>query len=160
MSLTRLSLGRNNDVIYKLLLPKVSLISDIPGWGREYRKPFFTVHVKNSWVTAPTTSLPSQHEHNYLPLSFSNSRSPSLSLWSDLPASYWRGGWMSLPQPLLPAGLRAQVEARLEAGGGQDASRSLSEAPAGHLWNRQALQALLRSRNQKLYLNKMLSTWL
>jgi hypothetical protein len=67
---------------------------------------------------------------------------------------------MSLPQPLLPAGLLTQAEARLEAGGGQDAGRSLSEAPAFPPWNLQALHTPLRSWNQKLYLRKMLSTWL
>ncbi len=86
-----------------------------------------------------------------------NSRLPSLSLWSDLPASYWRGGWTSLS--LLLAGLHVQAEARLEAGGGQDAGRSLSEAPASPPWNLRALHTPLRSWNQKLYLYNVSSTW-
>ncbi len=53
---------------------------------------------------------------------------------------------------LLLAGLLTQAEARLEAGGGQDAGRSLSEAPASPLWNLQALHTPLRSGNQKLFL--------
>jgi hypothetical protein len=43
MSLTKLSLGGNNDDIYKLFLPRESLVSDIPGWGQEYRKAFYSV---------------------------------------------------------------------------------------------------------------------
>ncbi len=45
MSLTKLSLGGNYDVIYKLFLPRESLISDIaiPGLGREYEKLFYGV---------------------------------------------------------------------------------------------------------------------
>jgi hypothetical protein len=35
--------GGNNDVIYNLFPPRESLVSDIPGRGREYRKDFFTV---------------------------------------------------------------------------------------------------------------------
>ncbi len=54
--------------------------------------------------------------------------------------------------PLLLAGLQPQAEARLEAGGGQDAGRSLSEAPASPPWNLQALHTPLRSGNQKLFL--------
>jgi hypothetical protein len=60
---------------------------------------------------------------------------------------------MSLPQPLLLEGLQPQAEASLEAGGGQDAGRSLSEAPpASPPWNLQALHTPLRSWNQKLFL--------
>jgi hypothetical protein len=55
---------------------------------------------------------------------------------------------MSLPQHLLLEGLLAQAEARLEAGGGQDASRSLSEAPACPLRNLQALHTPLTSWNK------------
>jgi hypothetical protein len=40
---TKLSLGGNNDVITELFLPRGSLVSDIPGWRRETREPFFTV---------------------------------------------------------------------------------------------------------------------
>jgi hypothetical protein len=39
MSLTKHSLGGNNDVIYKLFPPSVIH----PGWGREYRKAFYGV---------------------------------------------------------------------------------------------------------------------
>jgi hypothetical protein len=42
LSLTKLYLGGNNDVIYKLFPPRESLVSDIPAWGREYLKAFFT----------------------------------------------------------------------------------------------------------------------
>jgi hypothetical protein len=45
MSLTKLSLGGNNDVIYKLFPPRESVVSDIP--GREYQKAFFTIYVEN-----------------------------------------------------------------------------------------------------------------
>jgi hypothetical protein len=40
MSLTKLPVGGNYDVMYKLFLLRESLVSDIPAWGREYRKAF------------------------------------------------------------------------------------------------------------------------
>jgi hypothetical protein len=40
MSLTKLSLGVNYDVIYKLFLPKESLVSDIPAWDGNIEKLF------------------------------------------------------------------------------------------------------------------------
>ncbi len=36
MSLTKLSLGGNNDVIYKFFPPRESLVSDIPAVGTGY----------------------------------------------------------------------------------------------------------------------------
>jgi hypothetical protein len=46
MSLTKLSLGGNYDVIYKLFLPRESLVSDIPAeeLGTGILKSFFTVY--------------------------------------------------------------------------------------------------------------------
>ncbi len=38
MSLTKLSLGGNNDVIYKLLPPRESLVSDIPAGDGDIKK--------------------------------------------------------------------------------------------------------------------------
>jgi hypothetical protein len=43
MSLTELSLGGNYDVIYKLFLPRESLVSDIPAGGGNIEKLFCTV---------------------------------------------------------------------------------------------------------------------
>jgi hypothetical protein len=43
MSLTKLSLGRNNDVIYKVFPPRESLVSDIPAGDGNIEKLFFTV---------------------------------------------------------------------------------------------------------------------
>jgi hypothetical protein len=40
MSLTRLSLGGNNDVIYKIFLPRESLVSDIPAGDGNIEKLF------------------------------------------------------------------------------------------------------------------------
>jgi hypothetical protein len=40
MSLTKLSLGRNNDVIYKLFPPRESLVSDIPAGNGKIGKLF------------------------------------------------------------------------------------------------------------------------
>jgi hypothetical protein len=40
MSLTKFSLGRNHDVIYKLFLPRKSLVSDIPTRDRKNGKPY------------------------------------------------------------------------------------------------------------------------
>jgi hypothetical protein len=42
MSLTELSLGGNNDVIYKLFPPRESLVSDISAGDRNVEKLFFT----------------------------------------------------------------------------------------------------------------------
>jgi hypothetical protein len=44
MTLTKLSLSRNNDVIYKLFLPREILVSDIPAGDGKIEKFFFTVH--------------------------------------------------------------------------------------------------------------------
>jgi hypothetical protein len=43
MSLTKLSLGRNNDVIYKLFPPRESLVSDIPAGDGNIKKLFYSV---------------------------------------------------------------------------------------------------------------------
>jgi hypothetical protein len=43
MSLTKLSLGGNYDVIYKLFLPRECLVSDIPSGGGNIEKFFFIV---------------------------------------------------------------------------------------------------------------------
>jgi hypothetical protein len=43
MSLTKLSLGGNNDLIYKLFPPRESLVSDIPAGDGNIEKLFFTV---------------------------------------------------------------------------------------------------------------------
>jgi hypothetical protein len=40
MSLTKLSLGGNYDVIYKLFLPRERLVSDIPARDGNIEKPF------------------------------------------------------------------------------------------------------------------------
>jgi hypothetical protein len=45
MSLTKLSLGRNYDVIYKLFLPRESLVSDMPAGDSNIEKLFFTVYM-------------------------------------------------------------------------------------------------------------------
>jgi hypothetical protein len=43
MSLTKLSLGGNNDVIYKLFPPRESLVSDIPSGDGNMEKLFYGV---------------------------------------------------------------------------------------------------------------------
>jgi len=43
MSLTKLSLGGNNDVIHKLFLPRESLVSDIPAGDRNIANLFYSV---------------------------------------------------------------------------------------------------------------------
>jgi hypothetical protein len=47
MSLTKLSLGGNNDVIYKLFPPRKSLVSDILDGDGDIEKLFFTVPILN-----------------------------------------------------------------------------------------------------------------
>jgi hypothetical protein len=44
MSLTKLSLGRNYDVIYKLFLPRESLLDDIPAGDGNIEKLFYVVY--------------------------------------------------------------------------------------------------------------------
>ncbi len=44
MSLTKLFLGENNDVIYKILLPRESFVSDILAGEGNIEKRFFTVY--------------------------------------------------------------------------------------------------------------------
>jgi hypothetical protein len=78
MSLTKLSLGGNNDVIYKLFPPRESLASDIQagaGWGREYRKAFFTLY------TLAYQGMPFLKDESQSELSSMSSVSPMLS-WS------------------------------------------------------------------------------
>jgi hypothetical protein len=55
MSLTKLSLGGNNDVIYNLFPPKESLVSDIPGGDGKIEKLFYGV------VCRSGASLPCVH---------------------------------------------------------------------------------------------------
>jgi hypothetical protein len=43
MSFTKLSLGGNNDVIYKLFPPRESLVSDIPAGDGNIEKHFYSV---------------------------------------------------------------------------------------------------------------------
>jgi hypothetical protein len=43
MSLTKLSLGGNNDVIYKLFPPRESLVSDIPAGNGNIEKLFYGI---------------------------------------------------------------------------------------------------------------------
>jgi hypothetical protein len=45
MSLTKLSLGRNYDVIYKLFLPRESLVSDMPAGDSNIKKLFYCVQL-------------------------------------------------------------------------------------------------------------------
>jgi hypothetical protein len=44
MSLTKLSLGGNYDVIYKVFLPRESLVSDIPAGDGNIEKLFYSVY--------------------------------------------------------------------------------------------------------------------
>ncbi len=46
MSLAKLSLGGNNDVIYKLVLPRESLVSDIPAGDGNIEKLFLRCTTK------------------------------------------------------------------------------------------------------------------
>ncbi len=43
MSLAKLSLGGNNDVIYELFPPGESLVSDIPAWDGNIEKLFYSI---------------------------------------------------------------------------------------------------------------------
>jgi hypothetical protein len=47
MSLTKLSLGGNNDLIYKLFPPRVSLVSDIPVGDGNIEKLFYGVSAES-----------------------------------------------------------------------------------------------------------------
>jgi hypothetical protein len=46
MSLTKLSLGGNNDVMYKLFPPRESLVSDIPAGDGNIEKIFYSVGIE------------------------------------------------------------------------------------------------------------------
>jgi hypothetical protein len=46
MSFTKLSLGGNNNVIYKLFPPRESLVSDIPAGVGNIEKLFYGVSIK------------------------------------------------------------------------------------------------------------------
>jgi hypothetical protein len=52
MSLTKLYLGGNNDVIYKLFPPRESLISDIPAGDGNNKKLFYGVR----WFASPLSA--------------------------------------------------------------------------------------------------------
>jgi hypothetical protein len=49
MSLTKLSLGGNNDFIYKLFPPTESFVSDIPARDGNIEKLFYSVWFKNPY---------------------------------------------------------------------------------------------------------------
>jgi hypothetical protein len=49
MSLTKLSLGGNNDFICKLFPPRESLLSDIPAGDGNIEKLFFTLYLLFGW---------------------------------------------------------------------------------------------------------------
>ncbi len=48
MSLTKLSLGGNNDVIYKLFQPRESLVRDIPAGDGNIEKLFYGAYTINA----------------------------------------------------------------------------------------------------------------
>jgi hypothetical protein len=52
MLLTKLSLGGNNDVIYKLFPPRESLVSDIPAGDGNIEKLFYGVSLSNANLLA------------------------------------------------------------------------------------------------------------
>jgi hypothetical protein len=60
MSLTKISLGGNNDVIYKLFPPRESLVSDIPAQDGNIDKLFLrcTVLVGNQKLSPASTPFP------------------------------------------------------------------------------------------------------
>jgi hypothetical protein len=60
MSLTKLSLGGNNDVIYKLFPPRESLVSDIPAGDGNIEKFFYGVstRLKKGWRAQMGMPLP------------------------------------------------------------------------------------------------------
>jgi hypothetical protein len=64
MSLTKLSLGGNNDVIYKFFPPRETLVSDT-GWGRKYRKAFFTVQFREQYIWVYAYIFSKKRGHKY-----------------------------------------------------------------------------------------------
>jgi hypothetical protein len=66
MSLTKLSLVGNNDVIYKLFPPRESLVSDIPA-GDGNIKSFFTVYCRRVWEKV--ICLKMHYAKNFFPCS-------------------------------------------------------------------------------------------
>ncbi len=66
MSLTKLSLGNNYDVIFKLFLHRESLVSDIPAGHGNIEKLFFTV--KCLYIILPP---PENVKHKYNIIYFS-----------------------------------------------------------------------------------------
>ena len=57
MSLTKLSLGGNNDVIYKLFPPRESLVSDIPAGDGNIEKLFLQCNVGLRYIKTFAQSL-------------------------------------------------------------------------------------------------------
>ncbi len=51
MSLTKLTLGGNNDVIYKLFPPRESLVSDIPAGDGKIVNLFYSVYTVHECAT-------------------------------------------------------------------------------------------------------------
>jgi hypothetical protein len=67
MSLTKLSLGRNNDIIYKLFPPRESLVSDIPAGDGNIEKLFLRCRENKELESAKKEDTPSEgHEHAFL----------------------------------------------------------------------------------------------
>jgi hypothetical protein len=58
MSLTRLSLGGNYDVIYKLFLPRESSVSDIPAGDGNVKKLFLRCTRRPAYLTCAATKIP------------------------------------------------------------------------------------------------------
>jgi hypothetical protein len=76
MSITKLSLGGNYDVIYKLFPPRESLVSDIPAENGNIEKLFFRcmcasgywtlkVDIAGGWIALPHPQGTSDHSFYY-----------------------------------------------------------------------------------------------
>jgi hypothetical protein len=76
MTLTKLSLGRNNDVIYKLFLPRESLVSGILAGDGNIEKLFYGVQCKQF----PTLKYFSMISDGFTPLQFYSIQSQSLAV--------------------------------------------------------------------------------
>jgi hypothetical protein len=61
MSLTKLSLGGNNDVIYKLFPPRESLVSDIPAGDGNIEKLFLRCRDCSVLKAGISVILPTEH---------------------------------------------------------------------------------------------------
>jgi hypothetical protein len=68
MSLTKLSLGGNYDVIYKLFLPRDSLVSDIPAGEVISISFFYSVHISFFYTDCYTKYLGKEIFSNSVPL--------------------------------------------------------------------------------------------